>query len=113
MKSWYAVRTRSNYESKVHDALISKEIPDLYPTYETHSQWSDRKKRIFRPLFPGYLFAALDFERQRWRPILSTLGVRSVVCVMWQATCAGWSLGRPRNDSTGSGWSDSCGVMAA
>jgi transcriptional antiterminator RfaH len=30
-------------------------------------------------MFPGYLFAAVDQETQRWRPILSTYGVCGVV----------------------------------
>ena len=31
------------------------------------------------PLFPSYVFVAVDFETQRWRPILATFGVRTVV----------------------------------
>ncbi|MFQ5565940.1 MAG: ATP-binding protein, partial [Paracoccaceae bacterium] len=32
------------------------------------------------PLFPGYLFVALDVQAQRWRAIHSTIGVRHLVC---------------------------------
>lgn len=53
---WYAVQTKSNYESKVHDAFSYQGIPDLYPTYEKRSKWSDRQVKVTRPLFPGYLF---------------------------------------------------------
>ena len=34
-----------------------------------------RKERVARPLFPRYLFVTLDLVQQRWRPILSTIGV--------------------------------------
>ncbi|CAL8971076.1 Transcription antitermination protein RfaH [Rhodoplanes serenus] len=34
---------------------------------------------VSRPLFPGYLFVALDPIRERWRPILSTLGIRTII----------------------------------
>jgi transcriptional antiterminator RfaH len=30
-------------------------------------------------MFPGYVFVALDLSRDRWRPILSTFGVRRVI----------------------------------
>lgn len=40
-----------------------------------------RKVRdVARPLFPSYVFVAHDGQGQHWRPILSTFGVRSVVC---------------------------------
>ncbi|WP_414464656.1 transcription termination/antitermination NusG family protein [Hyphomicrobium sp. DY-1] len=38
-------------------------------------------REVLRPLFPGYLFARLTHSTMRWRPILSTVGVRSVVCM--------------------------------
>ena len=34
---------------------------------------------VLRPLFPGYLFVKIDPDLHRWRPILSTYGVRSLV----------------------------------
>ena len=30
-------------------------------------------------MFPGYVFAAVDTDLQKWRPLVSTFGVRSVV----------------------------------
>jgi transcriptional antiterminator RfaH len=34
---------------------------------------------VLRPLFPGYVFIHIDPERDRWRPILSTIGVRTII----------------------------------
>ena len=34
---------------------------------------------MLRPLFPGYLFVNVSLEREFWRPILSTHGVRTLV----------------------------------
>ena len=34
---------------------------------------------MYRPLFPRYLFVALDLLATRWRPILSTVGVSDLV----------------------------------
>jgi transcriptional antiterminator RfaH len=36
-----------------------------------------RSLDVLRPLFPGYLFVQVNLEN--WRPILSTVGVRSLV----------------------------------
>jgi transcriptional antiterminator RfaH len=38
-----------------------------------------RVREVQRPLFPGYLFVALDLARDRWRPVQSTFGVRSII----------------------------------
>jgi transcriptional antiterminator RfaH len=34
---------------------------------------------VLRPLFPGYLFVEINPDQERWRSVLSTFGVRSVV----------------------------------
>jgi transcriptional antiterminator RfaH len=46
-----------------------------------------RVDMVLRPLFPGYLFARPDPQARRWRPILSTYGVRSVVRAGDQPSC--------------------------
>ena len=58
--SWYALRTRTNHEFIARDQLRALEIPEFLPYYSRISNWSDRRKTISRPLFPGYLFAQLD-----------------------------------------------------
>src|SRR5204863_7224748 len=40
-----------------------------------------RKDLVERPLFPRYLFVALDIARDRWRAIQSTFGVSNLVLV--------------------------------
>lgn len=55
--SWFAVRTRSRHEHSVRDQLAIKGIDAYLPTISRWSRWSDRKKKIDWPLFPGYCFA--------------------------------------------------------
>ena len=74
---WYALRVRSNFEKKSADLLRQKGLEEFLPTYRRRSQWSDRTKRIERPLFPGYLFCR--FDSQNWLPVLQTPGVVHVV----------------------------------
>jgi transcription antitermination factor NusG len=55
-RSWFAVRLRSNQECRVAERLEARGIYAWNPTFLEQSQWSDRKKTIARPFFPGYVF---------------------------------------------------------
>src|ERR1700747_2452046 len=54
---WYALWTMSRAEFVVESAIESLGIESFLPTWTEIVQWSDRKKEVTRPLFPGYLFA--------------------------------------------------------
>lgn len=75
--AWYALYVMSNSEFVVEDALRGYGIESFLPTWAEVTQWSDRKKTIHRPLFPGYLFARCD-ERQR-RDIARIAGVIEIL----------------------------------
>jgi transcription antitermination factor NusG len=74
---WYAVRTAAGREKAVSAQLQSKGFEDFLPLYTTKRQWSDRKKELDLPLFPGYLFCRFDFSNRL--PILITPGVKLIV----------------------------------
>lgn len=61
--SWFALWTRSRHEQAVCNDLDSLQVEAFLPTVIQVSQWKDRKKRIARPLFPGYCFARFDGSR--------------------------------------------------
>ena len=74
---WYAIYVMSNAEFVVEDALRSHGIEMFLPTWIQVTQWIDRKKKVARPLFPGYLFARCTEER---RPeILRIAGVIEIL----------------------------------
>lgn len=75
---WYAVRVQSRFENVVSAALRGKGYEEFLPLYCAVRRWSDRKKKIDLPLFPGYLFCR--FNPDRLLPILTTPGVVQVVC---------------------------------
>ncbi len=53
---------------------------DAYcPMIERTRRHARKVEKVFRPLFPPYIFVRLDEQRSQWRPLLSTIGVRSVV----------------------------------
>jgi transcription antitermination factor NusG len=57
---WYALHTRSNFESKVACYLGAFGIEVFLPDYSSRRHWHDRVKVLRRPLFPGYLFGRLQ-----------------------------------------------------
>ena len=75
---WYAVRTRSRHEKRVHEQLAGRqEIEAFLPLWERRSRWKDRIKRIQVPLFPGYCFARFRYaDRLR---VLKAFGVVDLV----------------------------------
>lgn len=75
--SWFAVWTRSRHEHLVRDQLAMKGIEAYLPTVSRWSRWSDRKKRIDWPLFPGYCFARCGSDLRL--PVLNCCGVVNIV----------------------------------
>lgn len=57
---WYAAYTCANHEKRVAGQLIERAIPCYLPLYESVRRWKDRKKRLERPLFPGYVFVHIS-----------------------------------------------------
>ncbi|MGH9775328.1 MAG: transcription termination/antitermination protein NusG [Candidatus Acidiferrales bacterium] len=63
---WYAAYTCANHEKRVAEQLASKSIEQFLPLYDTVRRWKDRKVKLQRPLFPGYVFVRARFaERVR------------------------------------------------
>lgn len=61
---WRAFRTKPRHEKVIAERIEFKGIEVYCPLVETRVQWSDRWKRVKKPLFNGYLFARVD-ERER------------------------------------------------
>ena len=64
LPQWYAVQTRPRHEKKVAAELSGKGIVNYLPLVRQIHRWSDRRKEVEVPLFPGYTFvhAALSPE---------------------------------------------------
>lgn len=74
---WFALRVRSNYERVAAIHLRDRGFEEFSPMYKTERQWSDRKKKIDLPLFPGYVFCRLDPEDRL--PVLTIPGTVGLV----------------------------------
>lgn len=53
---WYALSTRSRQEKLASMTLESMGITHFLPVIDEEHRWSDRKKVVTVPLFPGYMF---------------------------------------------------------
>lgn len=68
MCKWYALYTRSRFEKKMLSELMDRDIEVFLPMREVLSRWKDRKKKIWTPLFPGYIFVHhVDTPENRYR----------------------------------------------
>lgn len=61
---WRAFRTRPRHEKAAADRLEQNGIEVYCPLLETKVKWSDRWKKVKKPLFNGYLFARVH-EKER------------------------------------------------
>ena len=77
---WYVVQTHVNAETKAAANLERQGFAVYLPRYLKRRSHARKVDTVARPLFPRYLFVAIDLATQRWRSIQSTLGVSHLVC---------------------------------
>ncbi len=75
--AWYAIRTRSKQEFIVREQLNEREVENFLPTVDRWRKWSDRRKLVTSPLFPGYAFARFALSER-----LNVLTIREVVNIL-------------------------------
>ena len=78
--SWHVVQTRPRSENKAA-AHLQRQGFDVYlPQYLRRRSHARKVDFVPTPLFPQYLFVAIDFLSQRWRAVNSTVGVTRLIC---------------------------------
>lgn len=82
--TWFAVHTRSKCEKKVASQLDDLQIKCFLPIVQEIRSWSDRRKVIDQPLFPGYVFVRIPSEDRVRVSVLRTTGVVGFVGVQGQ-----------------------------
>jgi transcription antitermination factor NusG len=81
---WFAIQTRPRFEKKVTAELEGKRVEAFLPLHSATHQWSDRRRAVDLPLFPGYVFvriAPLLHERVsvlRTNGVIGFVGARNV-----------------------------------
>ncbi|HEX5470597.1 MAG TPA: transcriptional activator RfaH, partial [Lacipirellulaceae bacterium] len=74
-----AVSTQPHREMLAIENLRRQAYETYCPRLRKRIRHARKVQDVLRPMFPGYLFVRVDTERQRWRPINSTVGVRAAV----------------------------------
>lgn len=74
---WYALYTRARHEKRVDARLRERGFEVFLALVPQERQWHDRKKVVYWPLFPGYVFARAT-PADLWRA-LDTPGVANVI----------------------------------
>jgi transcription antitermination factor NusG len=76
---WYAIRTRSRHEKVVAKQLDGLQIENFLPLCNVIHRWSDRRKEVELPLFPGYAFVRLLYSPHERVRVLRVFGVAGFV----------------------------------
>ena len=79
MKIWYAVQTHSRKEHVALANLRRQGFEVYYPQYLKRRRHARRTDWVKSPLFPNYLFVALDPVNTAWRCINSTIGAKTII----------------------------------
>ena len=79
MKAWYVAHTHAKAERQALGHLERQEFTAYLPQYLKRRRHARRAEWVPAPLFPRYLFVNMDIERDRWRAVRSTVGVRHVI----------------------------------
>ena len=74
---WFAIMARTGREKSSTLLLENAGYECLLPVSKYTRHWSDRKKEVEVPLFPGYLFCRMDPCNRL--PVLMTPGVIQIV----------------------------------
>ena len=77
--SWIAINTHPNKEDVAIANLDRQGFETYCPKLQRRIRHARKTQDVLRPMFPGYVFAAVLRDVSRWQSCQSTYGVRSVV----------------------------------
>ena len=77
---WHVVQTQVNGEARASQNLLRQGYGIYLPRYLKRRCHARKIDFVAKPLFPRYMFVAIDSAVQRWRSIQSTQGVSHLVC---------------------------------
>jgi transcriptional antiterminator RfaH len=76
---WYVVQTRANSETRAMENLRRQGYEAYLPLYLKRRRHARKVVLVAKPLFPRYMFVAIDVATQRWQSIQSTFGVSHLI----------------------------------
>lgn len=79
MKNWCVVHTQPSKETLALQHLLAQGFKAYLPRYKKTRRHARKTDTVLAPLFPRYLFVALDLEVDRWRCVNGTRGVSYIL----------------------------------
>ena len=79
MTNWYVVYTHQGSERLAEGHLKRQGFETYLPLCQKITRHARRVAEITAPLFPRYMFVAIDVSAQRWHSINGTFGVNHLV----------------------------------
>ena len=76
---WFVAHLKPNGYAKAKFNLGRQSYKTFMPLVERIVSHARKKRRVMRPLFPGYIFISFDPERTQWRSINNTFGVSNLI----------------------------------
>lgn len=81
VRKWYVAETLVGREAVAMDNLKRQDFSSFCPRYRKVTRHARQVRHILAPVFPGYIFVNLDLQRQGWRSINGTIGVKRLIGV--------------------------------
>jgi transcriptional antiterminator RfaH len=78
-KSWIVARNKPNQDKIALINLERQNFEFFQPTFKTMSRVQNKFKEIIKPVFPGYIFIAINLEENNWHKINNTRGISSII----------------------------------
>jgi transcription antitermination factor NusG len=83
---WFVVQTLHHREKLARLHLTAQCFRSFLPSFRKTVRHARQWREVVAPVFPGYIFVALDPERDRWRSINGTFSVARLVCAHGRPT---------------------------
>ena len=84
---WYLVQFKPNSHSIALRNLTRQGFETFLPMLSVTSRVGSRFMSKSRPLFPGYLFVALDTVQGAWRALFLSRGSQALCPMIWWRDC--------------------------
>jgi transcription antitermination factor NusG len=76
-RKWFAIYVQAKHEKAIAWTLKTKGFDTCLPLTKVVRKWSDRRKELEEPIFPGYVFC--EFNSEFRTPVLRTAGVVQIL----------------------------------
>jgi transcriptional antiterminator RfaH len=94
-RRWFVVMTRPQQEARAYLAIKEKQFETFLPIFDKTISHARKKTLVQRPLFPCYLFVALDLKLDPWAHVIRSPGVYTLLGMAGRNYAVGKHAGSP------------------